>query len=204
MNRKDEIIPRIQKAALAEFTQKGLQESSMEGIAKSAETTKRTLYKYYSSKDVVFNEIIGLLLDKFDAYSNFKYSMDKSIEAQISEIIESKIELMTNDSYIKMSKLLLIELIKSNPIDEVHYKRFYKSEKKFISWIKDAQKDGKVSVEQSPELIANQFLSIMKGQIFHPVLFGMSTVSKKDIKTCQQSVKSFFINSFCRTVKSKT
>jgi TetR/AcrR family transcriptional regulator of autoinduction and epiphytic fitness len=199
MSTKEEIIPRIQKAALDEFIQRGVEASSMERILKAAKTTKRTLYKYYPNKKAIFNEIITLLLERFDAYSNYKYSNDISIEEQIDNIIKTKIELMLNDDYIKISKLLNIELIKSNPIDESHFLKFYESENKFIKWIEGAQKDKKISTNQSAELIANQFHSIMKGQIFYPVLYGMSKITEKEIEDCHKTVKSFFINSFCKS-----
>jgi TetR/AcrR family transcriptional regulator of autoinduction and epiphytic fitness len=199
MSKKEEIIPRIQEAALEEFIQRGVEASSMERILKAAKTTKRTLYKYYPNKKAIFDEIIALLLERLDAYSNFNYSTDISIEEQIDEIIKMKMELMLNDDYIKISKLLSIELIKSNPIDKVHFEKFYESEKSFIEWIKDAQKYKNISDHQSPELIANQFHSLMKGQIFYPVLYGMAKITEKEIKDCRITVKSFFINSFCKS-----
>lgn len=191
MARKDEIITRIQTQALEEFIKNGVQASSMEGIARAAETTKRTLYKYYPSKKDIFDEIVGKLLDQFTAYSNIIYSKEIPIEKQFKTIINKNIELMTNPDYVKTSKLLSIELIKSNPIDKAHFEKFYKAEAKFINWIKAAQEDGKIMNNQSAEIIARQVLAIIKEQVFHPALFSMHEVTEKDIKTCKEVTVSF-------------
>lgn len=191
MARKDEIITRIKTQALREFIQNGLQASTMEGIAKAAKTTKRTLYKYYPTKKDIFDNIVNDLLDQFEAYSDFEYSNNQSIEKQFSKIVDKKIELMVNPNYVKASKLLSIELIKSNPIDKLHFKKFYKSESKFTSWIKEAQKDGKVKTNQPADIIAKQILALIKEQIYHPALFSMAKITKKDIKICKETVMIF-------------
>jgi len=197
MGRKEEITSRIQAAALKEFVRKGVNSSTMEHIAKSAGITKRTLYKYYPNKGIIYDELIDMLLDSFDAFSDFTYSGEIQIEEQLQEIIDTKVALLVSDNYQNVSKLLSIELLKSNPPKEKHLQRFHESENKFITWIKDAQKDGTVTSEQSAELIANQFHSIIKGQVFYPVIHGLTQLTKKDIDTCKKTAKNFFINSFC-------
>lgn len=94
----------------------------------------------------------------------------------------------------KTSKLLSIELIKANPIDQSHFERFNKSEAKFINWIKAAQEDKKLTCSHSAELIASQFHSIMKGEIFYPALFGMNEITNSNLTTCKEVSWSFIKN----------
>ena len=87
--------------------------------------------------------------------------------------------------------------LKSKILNDEHLKKFYQSEKKFIAWIDEAKKDDKIKSHQSSELIANQFHSIIKGQIFYPVLFGVIELSKHNIEESKITSKNFFLNSFC-------
>lgn len=198
MGRKEEITARIQESAIEEFIQKGLNSASMESIANNADVSKRTLYKYYPNKDEIFDDIINLLLESFCTYSSFSYSKETPLESQLENIIQTKIELITSEEYVKISKLVLSELLKSKSLSEKHLQQFYESEQKFIKWIDEAKKDGKVVSKQPSELIANQFHSIIKGQAFYPVIFGIAKLTERDVENSKITAKSFFLNSFCK------
>ncbi|OUR95810.1 hypothetical protein A9Q84_15020 [Halobacteriovorax marinus] len=198
MGRKEEIKEKILSASVEEFISKGLNAASMEQIAKSADVSKRTLYKYYPSKDQIFDAIVSDLLVFFCQYSNFNYVSELSIEEQIEDIIETKVELITSDEYIKISKLVLSELLKSKQLNQDHLASFNESEQNFVNWIEAAKKDGKVTSSQSCELIANQFHSILKGQIFYPVIWGIKKLTPLDIENSKKTVKDFFLNLFCK------
>ena len=198
MSRREDITERILSASVDEFILKGLNSASMENIAKVAVVSKRTLYKYYSNKDEIFDQIISKLLETFSKHYNFKYSPDISIEDQLTGIINIKVNHMTSEDYMKISKLILSELLKSKELSIEHLEEFSASENVFINWINDAKKDGKVSSDQASELIANQFHSILKGQIFYPVVFGIAKLSQDDINKSKEITLNFFLNSFCR------
>lgn len=199
MGRKEEITIRIQEAAIEEFIEKGVISASMENIANRAEVSKRTLYKYYPNKDEIFDDIISLLLESFCTYSGFIYKKDIPIEDQLDNIIQHKVELITSENYIKISKLVLSELLKSKKPSQKHLEQFYESEQKFIKWIDQAKKNGAVTSKLPSEIIANQFHSIIKGQLFYPVIFGIVQINENDIKVSKETAKMFFLKSFCET-----
>ena len=74
---------------------------------------------------------------------------------------------------------------------------FNKSESLFVTWINKAQKDKKITSQLADEEIATQFHSILKGQIFWPVLMGLEKKENLDLKKISDSTVSFFMNSFC-------
>ncbi len=54
-----------------------------------------------------------------------------------------------------------------------------------MEWIDEAKYDKKISSEMDSEIMADQFHSIIKGQIFFPVLFGffdLKTINKKEVR----------------------
>lgn len=193
MGRKEEITAKIQSSAIEEFIKKGLSSASMENIAKNADISKRTLYKYYRNKEHIFDDIITLLLNSFSDYSDYSYSKDISIDLQLEQIIQNKIDLIVNDNYLKISKLVLSELLKSKSLSEKHLEQFYLLEQKVVRWIDEAKKDNKIRPNQPSELIANQLYSILKGQIFYPVIFGIKkNIDKQAIEDAKMTAKNFF------------
>lgn len=199
MGRKEEITQKIVQAAIDEFIKKGLTSASMENIAKQAMISKRTLYKYFSNKDEIFDAIVSELLASFCQYANFTYSTELPLKEQLQSIVNSKVELITSEENMKLSKLVISELLKSKKLSQEHLIKFTESELRFVKWIDDAKKDNKVTSKQPSELIANQFHSIIKGQIFYPVLFGLTELSKDDVENSKKTAMDFFLRSFCHS-----
>lgn len=197
MSKKEELESKMLEAAVGEFLNKGLESGSMENIAKEAQVSKRTLYKYYPNKEAIFDALIEKLLESACGYTKVLYSKKESLQTQIEAIIEAKAELLTSDEYISISRLVLSEVMKTKKLSEKHLEKFYESELHFLKWIDAAKKDGKITSKQSSELISNQLHSIIKGQLFYPVVFGMKTLTKSDIKLAKKIASDFFINSFC-------
>lgn len=198
MSRKEELESKIIEAAILEFLKRGLESGSMENIASVAEVSKRTLYKYYPNKESIFDAIIEKLLSAVCGFIPVAYLKSETIEKQLCKIIDHKADLMTSVEYMDISRLVLSEVMKGRKLEDKHLERFYVSELHFIKWIDAAKKDGKISSKQSSDLIANQFHSILKGQLFYPVIFGIKSLSKNDIKTGKKIALDFFMNSFCK------
>lgn len=193
---KDMKMAQIHQAATQEFLKKGLDAASMHNIAASAEVSKRTLYKYFPTKDELYSALIDELLDR--VYENqVHYSSDVPIKEQLEEIVNNKIGLFMSESFLNMSKIILGEMLKSRKPSDEQLERMYNTEAMFIQWIDEAKKDKKISSEVGSEIIANQFLSILKGQTFYPILFYFAETKMIDRKGASDMTVNFFLNSFC-------
>ena len=195
---KEELNQRIFDAAIDEMIAKGLEGASMDSISKAAQVSKRTLYKYYSSKHDLFDAIIDQQLNSLEEYvvPNFMLGMD--FESQIDSMIDTKLRLLTSANYIRTSKLLISELLKNTSIDERTFLRFNQFEQGFIHWIDLAKKEGKVTTDLPSEIIANQFHSIIKGQIYYPIIFGIKEVNAELVQVTHSYAKQFFLTAFCK------
>ena len=197
MSIKNTKIAQIIHSATNEFLVKGLDAASMHNIAETAEVSKRTLYKYFPSKDELYSALIDELLDR--VYENKQqYCQEIPIKTQLEQIIKNKIELFSSESFISMSKIILGEMLKSRKPTEVQLERMYQSEALFVNWIDQAKEDNAITSTLNSETIANQFHAILKGQTFYPVIFyfvDMETIDKQEVL---DTTVSFFINSFCQ------
>jgi TetR/AcrR family transcriptional regulator of autoinduction and epiphytic fitness len=198
MGRKEDIIESIISASLDEFMEKGVDRASMEGIAKRAEVSKRTLYKYFSNKDFIYDHIINILLESLSHFKLIPFSEEQEVEKQLDHIIDKKVEHITNPSYLKISRLVLSELLKGREIKPEHMQKFMESEMKFFAWLEDGKKLGILKEDIPAEVMAKQFHALIKGQIFYPTLFGFEELTDEGIELARASSKQFFINSFVR------
>ncbi len=198
MNRKDTITSSILEAATNELLVKGLDSASMQNISMKANISKRTLYKYFSSKEDIYNELINQVLNQIQSMCNPQYESNQSIEKQISIIATNKLELLLNDSFLNISKIIFGEMLKGRAPTSKDLERMTSSETQFHKWIIDAKDDGKIISPLDNITIANQFHSIIKGQAYWPILLGMKKKQELNLKSITQQSIDFFMNSFCK------
>jgi TetR/AcrR family transcriptional regulator of autoinduction and epiphytic fitness len=197
VTRKDEKTAQIIQAATREFLNKGLDAASMHNIAETAEVSKRTLYKYFHDKDELYSALVDELLDRVHDMYQLSYSPDIPIKQQLEKIVDNKIGLTTSESFLNMSRIVIGEMLKSRMLSEDQLARMNNSETLFVEWIDEAKKDKKINSEMDSKIIADQFHSIMKGQVFFPVLFGFVDLKTIDKKEVRDMTVNFFMNSFC-------
>jgi len=198
MNRKDTITSSILEAATSEFLVKGLDSASMQNISMKANISKRTLYKYFSSKEDIYNELINQVLNQIQSMCNPQYDSNLSIEKQISTIASNKLKLLLNDSFLNISKIIFGEMLKGRAPTPKDLQRMNSSETYFHNWIVDAKNDGEITSPLDNITLANQFHSIIKGQAYWPILLGMKKKQDLNLKSITQQSTDFFINSFCK------
>lgn len=193
MSKKSE---QILLAATDEFLAKGLEAASMHNIAKLAEVSKRTLYKYYPSKEDLYEALVGYILDRIEAVYQFDYENGLDIKELIEQIVEAKIEFTLSDSFLKISKITFGELLKGKVFSEKELSRISQSELLFINWIEAQQKKKTITKDFSADEIANQFHSLLKGQIYWPVLLGLKNKSDLDLQRIKKITVDFFLKNF--------
>ena len=197
MSRKYEKTAQIMTAAVQEFLAKGLDAASMHNIAEVSGVSKRTLYKYFSTKDELYSALVDEILDRFESMYDFSYDSDHSPQEQIVKIIDAKMEMMLSESFIQINKIVIGELLKGRMPDENQMTRLNKNESVFVEWIERMQSEGKMKRDVEAHTIAEQTHSILKGQIYWPVLLGIECRENLDLENVRKSTVDFFVNTFC-------
>jgi len=83
---KEEVRARILKSALDEFEKHGFSGANMRRIAKNARVATGNLYRYFKSKDDVFDEIVKV------GYMNISTLMDEA--AKLEEYVRGDVKLV--------------------------------------------------------------------------------------------------------------
>jgi len=97
---KDEVRNSIAEEALKEFKILGYNGASIRSIARNANTSVGNFYKYYDSKDVLYENLIGSVYHKLMDYINKfdKVVLDDKAEYIFYELMEKIIEIFQEDS----------------------------------------------------------------------------------------------------------
>ena len=67
---KDDVRDKISQAALIEFMEKGYDKASIRGIAKRANSSVGNIYKYFKSKEELYENLIGAVYHRLIGYIN--------------------------------------------------------------------------------------------------------------------------------------
>jgi TetR/AcrR family transcriptional regulator, regulator of autoinduction and epiphytic fitness len=197
MKVKEDKLNQILHAGTSEFLSKGCEAASMHNIAATALVSKRTLYKYFSSKELLLEAIINQLLDSMLSYCELEYVPGERFEQQLAKVIDSRIAFLTGEDYLAMSRLILSELIRGHKLSQAHLEKIGKIDGHFVQWIDAAKRDGKILDTYDSWFISKQFHSIIKGDVFYPVVEGFKNPKDIDVASLKKFLIEFFMLFFC-------
>ena len=185
----------ILKAAVSEFQQNGFDCTNMDRIAATANVSKRTVYNHFPSKDDLFMAMVANLSQRCGGKGECPYSSTESLEDQLLAIAKSITEMLTNDDFMKLARVLVSRFIQSPELAS-SIRDENDCERALVDWVKAAKKDGRLSVT-NPELAAAQFTSLIKAFAFWPQLIGGNPPpSKRELNQITKSAVAMFLNHY--------
>lgn len=167
-------------AAEAEFLEHGFAGASMDRISARAEVSKRTVYKHFESKENLFRKLIDRHWAKFSGPLSVTYNPDRDIRDQLVEFGEAEGRLLSSKEIMLTTRLVMSELLRQPELAAQNTEKtdFTSS---FVQMLTDAAADGALRLED-PKAAADEFLALIKGRAFWPVVFGAPVVSEADMK----------------------
>ncbi len=169
----------IFQAAVAEFQENGFQAASMDRISARAGASKRTVYKHFESKEKLFQELIRRHWAKFAKSLEVTYEKDRDIRDQLAALGHAEGRLLTSSDVMATTRLVMSEVLRSPElVEENQEKTDFKAA--FETMLRDATADGQLQVDD-PRDAAEEFISLIKGKAFWPVIFGAPVVSVEEM-----------------------
>ncbi|MDV5169819.1 TetR/AcrR family transcriptional regulator [Photobacterium rosenbergii] len=181
-------------AALDIFSDKGLDQASMEAISKKAEVSKRTLYKYYPTKESLFEVIVERLVSNVTVISSIPFNPDLSIQDQLTHIAQKEVELLCSPCFMAVARVVMSECIRSKELAALMVEKFQPLDgcHGLSQWIQDGIAAGKLEVAH-PEIASEQFIASLKATIFWPQIMAHMPAPSPEIQqaTIESAVKQF-------------
>ena len=159
----------ILRAAADEFEENGFQSTSMDRIAERAGVSKRTVYNHFSSKDELFKAISKRLLERAHLVTVYPFSHEETLERQLREIGHRELELLCSEDFIKLSRVMLAECIRSPEMARDIFAEIREGESGIARWIREAADAGRLGIND-PVMAADQFTALIKAFVFWPQL----------------------------------
>ncbi|WP_444997403.1 TetR/AcrR family transcriptional regulator [Aliikangiella sp. IMCC44359] len=132
----------ILSAAINEFAEKGMVATTMEAIAKSANVSKRTLYRYYSSKESLLDAVVERLMQRIEPLQDMQYDPDRSLESQLHELASFAMQLSNDKHYLRLARIVIIESMRCEKEAKRLNHQFAQCEDNLKKWFKQANEAG--------------------------------------------------------------
>ncbi|WP_171167507.1 TetR/AcrR family transcriptional regulator [Ruegeria sp. HKCCA0370] len=178
----------IIEAAVAEFQEKGFAAASMDRISAKAEVSKRTLYKYFESKENLFRSIVVELSSRFAEVLEIRYEKGRDIRTQLTELAWAEGRILMRPDVIAMARMVISETLR-NPTLAAEAQGKLDKTATFIAMLKDAAEDGQLRIDD-PERAGREFIGLIKARAFWPLLFTGGVLSEAEMtETIESSVQ---------------
>lgn len=149
-------------AAVHEFAEKGFMATTMEGIAKQASVSKRTLYKHYKDKQQLFDAVVELLIAQFKVLESIEYDVEQAFVPQLAEIARQAIALNSDEHFIGLSRMVIIEAMRCEHAARYLNERFGECEQGMMRWFDSAKASGALGKADQTFIAAVFFGTIKK------------------------------------------
>lgn len=174
MSRKDAEC-RILSAARSLFFEFGVQAVTTDMLAKSAKTSKMTLYKYFPNKEELLEAVVMREVARIYEPSKVEVNDQASYRAMLQSFCVNLINIIFEPQIVRFDQLMISQALSNTTMSQAHYNRCYvPTIKELERLIKMGQDNAFLKTMQPAEDIADMILSTISGLTYTKALFGFS------------------------------
>ncbi|MDJ0762898.1 MAG: TetR/AcrR family transcriptional regulator [Myxococcota bacterium] len=180
--KRDSILDAAEQA----FTRDGYDNASMDRIAEIAGASKRTVYNHFPSKEDLFQAVLDRFMAQAYALKQVTYDPKRSLEAQLGDFANAKMEVLNNPTWVGMIKVTIGVFISNPELAQEAMLCAEDEEDTLTTWLRAAHRDGRLNVP-NPKLAADLFWAMVGGAFFWPAFFQgpmklrQATAMKKEL-----------------------
>ncbi len=189
---------RILHTATGEFAQNGFEGASMEIIAKKADISVGSLYKYFDSKEDMFVTVAHQGLKKLEKILTELYAADEDIGIKVEKIVRESIEFSRREPDLIRLYCALTGAGSASPMYPIAQEMEALSAKIYCQAIVEAQKIGDVRQDIDPGFFAFMLDNLLMGLQFsyacdyykkRYAVYGGDDIADRDDFAVEQTLK---------------
>ena len=184
----------IFEAARHEFAASGYAATCIDGVARRAGISTRTLYRLIPNKAALFEAMITARIDTFASVVRLRACDGSDIERALREALIACGELILAGDVISLQRVIIGDSEKFPEIAETFYhKAIRRTEHTLASWLQTQNERGLIKIEDA-DAAAGMLLGMLVFQPQRAVLFGHApTLTREELERRAQSVAALFL-----------
>ncbi|ELP5727148.1 TetR/AcrR family transcriptional regulator [Vibrio vulnificus] len=157
------------EAAKNEFIEFGFNAANMDRVCEKAATSKRTLYRHFESKELLFTAAINSMVEQQTLRLSFVYQSDVALEIQLKTYLTCKVEGLYRDIGLPVVRMIVGEFIREPELAQRYLALMGGKDVELKQWIENAISDGRLMSGDSQQIMAT-LLNLFHGQFLWPQL----------------------------------
>jgi AcrR family transcriptional regulator len=189
----------IFEAARHEFAANGYAAACMDGVARRAGISTKTLYRLIPNKAALFEAMITDRIDKFASVVRLRACDGGDIEKALREALIDCGELILDGDVISLQRVILGDSEKFPEVAETFYhKAIRRTERTLAGWLQAQNERGLIRIDDA-ETAAGMLLGMLAFQPQRAVMFGHApTLTREQLEQRAASVAVLFLRGCAR------
>lgn len=184
----------IIEAAKEEFITHGFLASNMDRISTEAAVSKRTLYRHFESKEVLFVSVLTIIQESVAENVKYEFDPTKTLTEQLMAITCREADVLYSTYGIPLSRTIVMEFLRQPELALNLIKDLY-STKAITEWFQQAISAGCI-VDKNVMLLTNIYISLFQGLLFWPQVMNLAPNSEgKVLEDNIETIVSVFLAS---------
>lgn len=184
----------ILRGAFEEFSENGFLAASMDRISKRACASKRTVYRYFDSKEQLFQTLMHRHWMVFADHMKVSYRPGVDIREQLTDMGRAQARIFMSPDIMNANKVLMSEILRDpQVVSELQKTIDYTAS--FAKMLEQAAADGLLDL-QDPRQAAEEFISLLKGKAFWPVMFGAPLFKAEEVDAMIESTVNMMLSHY--------
>jgi AcrR family transcriptional regulator len=186
-------------AARHEFAASGYAATSMEGVARRAGISTKTLYRLIPNKAALFEAMITNRIDTFASVVRLRACDGSDIEKALREALIACGELILDGDVISLQRMIMGDNEKFPEVAETFFhKAIRRTECTLANWLQAQNERGLIKIDDS-DAAAGMLLGMLAFQPQRAVMFGHApTLSRDELARRAQAVAVLFLRGCAR------
>ncbi|MFZ5628366.1 MAG: TetR/AcrR family transcriptional regulator [Spirochaetota bacterium] len=180
----------ILNAAVAVFVEEGYDLASMDRIAERAEASKRTVYNYFESKELLLQAVLQKVNSECRATTRITYDPTASLESQLLAFVDQKLANLDNQQWVGMMRVLFGILGRHKKLTQQVIGSVHDPDGSVIPFLKAAGADKKLKIDDF-ELASAVFGALIGGGVWWPQVFFSAPSYMPDSAFRKEIVRTF-------------
>ncbi|WP_340678621.1 TetR/AcrR family transcriptional regulator [Paraglaciecola sp.] len=190
LSRSEQKRQDILLAALAEFKDKSFAGTSMDAIAERAQASKRTVYNYFASKELLFQAVMESFWQQSKGVANQAFDANRPVAEQLEEIATAMWTLYLQSDFIEKARVLMAEFIRQPQLMQQVINEVNDQEQGLPLFLKQADASGALRINNL-KVAETQFWGLCKSFAFWPVMFQLHDYSGEREAIIKSNVTMF-------------
>ncbi|WP_159650946.1 TetR/AcrR family transcriptional regulator [Vibrio atypicus] len=167
------------EAAQSEFIEHGFAAANMDRVCELAGASKRTLYRHFSSKDVLFFEAVKSAHQGQSPCVQLDYDPNTDLELQLAAYLRAKLNFLYQDFGLPLARMVISEFIRTPELAESYLQQLQQKDEQLENWFMDAIADRKLK-NQDPAKMSNMLMCLLNGNFMWPQLVANQEVPSNE------------------------